>query len=87
MGPPSITWTTDAALPAASEGEAYSVTLEATPGVVEYEITSGALPSWASFDTATGEISGTPDAVPQTAELSVTAYSTAATPSTKAFRM
>ena len=87
LGPPSITWTTDAALPAAFEGVAYSVTLEATPDVVEYEITSGALPSWASFDTATGEISGTPDAVPQTAELSVTAYSTAATPSTKAFRM
>ena len=87
LGPPAVTWTTDAALPAASEGVAYSVTLEATPDVVEYEITSGTLPSWASFDTATGEISGTPDAVPQTAELSVTAYSTAATPSTKAFRM
>jgi alpha-tubulin suppressor-like RCC1 family protein len=87
LGPPSITWTTDASLPAASEGVAYSVTLEATPDVVEYEITSGALPSWASFDTATGEISGTPDAVPQTAELSVTAYSTAAVPADRAFTL
>ena len=87
MGPPSITWTTDAALPDASEGEAYSVTLEATPGVVEYEITSGALPSWASLDAATGEISGTPDAIVRSHAFGVTAYSTAAPPSTNAFEL
>jgi hypothetical protein len=87
MGPPAIVWTTDATLPPASEGVAYSVVLGATPDVVAYEVTDGALPEWASLDAATGEISGTPDDVSQTAEFTVTAYSTAAVPADRAFTL
>lgn len=49
-------------LPAAMTGQAYSTTLTATGGTSPYtwSISSGSLPSWASLNSSTGVISGTP---------------------------
>lgn len=56
---------TTSSLPAASTGTPYSAGLAATGGTgtgYTWSITSGALPSWASLNAATGVISGTPGA-------------------------
>ncbi len=51
-------------LPTGTENTSYTTTLAATGGVQPYTwaIASGSLPSWASLDTTTGVISGTPNA-------------------------
>lgn len=57
-------WNTDAgSLPDAEPDVAYSQTLSATDpdgGTITYAIVSGSLPTGLSFNTSTGEISGTP---------------------------
>jgi hypothetical protein len=57
--PPSITTTS---LPSAFAGSAYSTTVVATGGTTPYtwSISSGSLPGWASLNSSTGVISGTP---------------------------
>ena len=61
-GCPTIT-SSPSSLPAATVGTAYSATLTGSGGSAPYHfaVTSGALPSWASLNTATGVISGTPN--------------------------
>jgi hypothetical protein len=68
--PPAVTTTS---LPAASEFNAYSVTLQASGGVpnLTWKVSSGSLPSWATLNASTGAISGTPNAS-GTANFSVT---------------
>jgi hypothetical protein len=53
---------TTASLPAAATGTAYSQTLAASGGTSPYtwSVSSGSLPSWASLDSGTGAITGTP---------------------------
>ena len=55
---------TTTSLPAAATGLAYSQTLAAANGTSPYtwSVSSGALPSWASLNTSTGAITGTPSA-------------------------
>jgi len=54
--------TTASPLPNADVGHAYSETLAQTgiTGTVVWIVTSGSLPTWASLNSSTGEISGTP---------------------------
>lgn len=49
-------------LPSADVNLAYSETLDASsiPGVLTWSVIAGALPSWLSLNSATGELSGTP---------------------------
>lgn len=56
--------TTSAPLPEATVGEPYSVFLQGSGGTLPYtwSVTSGALPTGLSLDSATGEIAGTPTA-------------------------
>ena len=58
-GSPLVTTTS---LPEAVVGQAYSATLAATGGTSPYtwSISAGALPGWASLNSSTGEITGTP---------------------------
>lgn len=53
---------TTTALPAAATGIAYSQILAATGGTAPYtwSVSSGSLPSWASLNSSTGAITGTP---------------------------
>ena len=55
---------TSTSLPSGTMGVAYSATLTAAGGTTPYtwSITSGALPGWASLNSATGAITGTPNA-------------------------
>ncbi len=55
---------TPAALPAGTQGVPYSQTISATGGTAPYTyaITVGSLPSGLSLDSATGDITGTPNA-------------------------
>lgn len=59
--PFSITTTS---LPEATVGIAYSTTLQVSGGVppIAWSVVSGSLPGWASLNTSTGVISGTPTA-------------------------
>lgn len=68
--PPAITTTT---LPAGTVGTAYSATLQSTGGTapLTWNLSAGTLPAWASFNTATGALTGTPNATGAT-NLSVT---------------
>ena len=61
---PSIT-VAPASIPSATLSTAYSQTISVSGGAAPYVFTvnSGALPAWASLDSATGIISGIPDAV------------------------
>jgi hypothetical protein len=54
-------------------GEAYSLSPATSGPIASYALTSGTLPSWASLDTDTGVISGTPDVDGTTSGLVVTA--------------
>jgi hypothetical protein len=60
--PPAITFTTTT-LPAATFGTAYTASVSATGGVggLTYSVGSGILPTWATLNTATGAITGTPN--------------------------
>ncbi len=76
---------TTTSLPAATESSAYSTTLTATGGAGGYtwSISGGSLPSWASLNSSTGVISGTPNAVATTnftAEVTDAASNTATAP-------
>jgi Protein of unknown function (DUF4038)/Putative Ig domain len=55
---------TTTSLPAAATGIAYSKTLAAAAGTAPYtwDISSGAIPTWASLNGSTGAITGTPGA-------------------------
>lgn len=55
---------TSTSLPNGTTGTAYSATLTATGGVTPYtwSVSSGSLPSWASLNSSTGAITGTPNA-------------------------
>ena len=55
---------TTTSLPNGTNGTAYSATLQATGGVTPYawSISSGSLPSWATLNASTGQITGTPNA-------------------------
>ncbi len=70
--PLSVTTTS---LPGGTVGTAYSTTLAATGGTSPYtwSLTSGTLPSWASLNSTTGAITGTPNAVATTSGLVFTA--------------
>ena len=58
---------TTASLPAATVGTAYSATLTATGGTgYTWSVSSGALPAWATLNSSTGVISGTPTAAATT---------------------
>lgn len=59
---------TTVSLPAATNGVPYSTFLAAAGGTSPYTwaISSGSLPAWASLNTSTGEIHGTPNAVATT---------------------
>nr|WP_269800651.1 putative Ig domain-containing protein [Janthinobacterium sp. 64] len=63
VSPPAIT-VTPGTLPAATVGTAYSRTVAAANGMAPYAyaVSSGALPTGLSLDTATGVLSGTPTA-------------------------
>jgi hypothetical protein len=71
-GPLSVTTTS---LPAGTVGSSYSPTLAATGGTTPYTwaLTSGTLPSWATLNSATGAITGTPTAAGTTSGLEFTA--------------
>ena len=58
-GSPTVTTTS---LPYAVAGQPYSATLAAAGGTTPYtwSISAGALPAWASLNTSTGAITGTP---------------------------
>lgn len=59
---PRVLTVTTTSLPAAASGTAYSQALQASGGTAPYNwaVTSGALPSWASLNSSTGAITGTP---------------------------
>ena len=67
---PTITTTS---LPEAEIGQAYSTTVQATGGTTPYtwSISSGSLPGWASLNSSTGVISGTPTGAPATTSFTV----------------
>ncbi len=72
-----------ASLPTGTENTPYTTTLAATGGVQPYTwaVASGSLPSWASLDTTTGVISGTPNAT-STTTFTVNVTDSEATPVT-----
>lgn len=55
---------TNTSLPNGTNGIAYSATLQASGGVTPYtwSISTGSLPSWATLNASTGQITGTPNA-------------------------
>lgn len=60
----------------ATQGQAFSVTINATDvdgDTLSYSVTGTALPAWASLNTASGEISGTPDTVATTSGIEISA--------------
>ncbi len=65
---------TTTSLPGGDVGSSYSTTLAATGGSGSdtWALTSGTLPSWASLNTSTGVISGTPNATGTTSGLKFT---------------
>lgn len=83
--PPSGPAVTTTTLPDGNVGTAYDQTLTAAGGATPYTwaVTAGALPSWASLDTSTGEITGTPD-VTGTSSFTVQVTDSAAAAATQA---
>ena len=64
---------TTSSVPGATIGVAYSVTLTASGGTgsgYAWSVTGGSLPSWASLNSGTGVISGTPNAAGSSTECS-----------------
>ena len=59
---------TATALPDGTNGTAYTTTLSANGGATPYiwSVTTGSLPAWATLNTATGAITGTPNATGST---------------------
>ncbi len=89
----SPTWTTSAgALTQATEGDSYSVTLQASDpdgGSVTYAVTSGALPSGISLNTSSGVLSGTAPTVSSstTYNFTVTATDSGGNATARAFSL
>jgi hypothetical protein len=73
--PLAITSTT---LPSATLSSAYSTTLNSTGGTppVTWTVTAGSLPAWATLNSSTGAITGTPTGSPVTTTFTVTATDT-----------
>ena len=66
---------TTATLPSGTIGTAYSTQLNSTGGTppINWTVTAGALPAWATLNASTGAITGTPNGGPVTTNFTVTA--------------
>ena len=84
--PPQLTITTASPLPEATEGQAYSQTLQATGGQPPLSW-SGTPPASLTLDSGTGEISGTPNANGDFPPFAVTVTDEANESDTKNFQL
>ena len=84
---PTVSISTAASLPQATQYTSYSTTLSASGGTLPYtwSVITGALPTGLSLNASTGIISGTPTAAPATYNVTVQAADTYGCLTTKAF--
>ncbi len=61
IGLPTLSISTASPLPAATAGQAYSVTLAGTNGTSPYRWSATGLPAWLTLNSTTGVLSGTPE--------------------------